>query len=147
MRTDVDRHWAQIVQLRQELFAILHCCVVRFVISKPTIDWCVRSLGLREVDLNGDRIRIRHLCRRMHRGGTDQGSQKLAHHIGALWLEVVLQSKLDVARWNRSCGYSAAGRCIDGRTRSVEAGCIGQGEELRAERQYGLARQSEILEN
>ena len=70
MRADVDRHRAEIVQLRSSLLAVLHGGVVRLVVAEPAIDRLVRARRFWQIDL----IETGCLCRaawsaQRHRAG------------------------------------------------------------------------------
>src|SRR5271168_1330160 len=54
MRADVDGRRTEVMQLAQELFAVGHGRIVRFVVTEPAVDGLVDADGLVQVDLNRD---------------------------------------------------------------------------------------------
>ena len=74
MGADVDGRGREVVQLGQELAAILHGGEVGLVVAEPGADGIVRAEGLGEIDLDGDLCRRRWRRHgRFRRGGLRRG--------------------------------------------------------------------------
>ncbi len=72
---DVDGDRGEVVQLSEQLAAVLHGCEVGFVIAEPGTDGLVGTLRVGEIDVDRDRSGV-WLGRGLRSGQKKEGKQK-----------------------------------------------------------------------